>query len=542
MAAPQGLISYAGVSGILEGSYTLAHGTSPGVATLYIVPREGYRPPQIGTLVISYGGAKISFPDCRLDYVTDDISDDGREVWGLHVLDHRWRWNRGRVSGRYNVKIPDKEEQGIKSGTLKRPREIAKYCFEKLGEKKVDLSAMPNDQLPELEFDYDRPDQAIGKILDAVGCRVILGPSNAVRIVKAGKGKQLPKGNRLNISASFNPPEAPDTIVFAGARQLWNADIPLEAVGRDTDGSVKPIDSLSYKPADGWEYADPPHFHNIENQKARELARETVFRWYRIKQPFTLPGVDAIKVKDIENVLPIEDRQARTAKFMDKKERLPAWVYGKYCPGQETTQNNVEAIVGDLTRFPQTLYTLGFSIDAELGIVKFSNAVWRFVDAPRIVGSLYKPAELFLRTAVGFRDAEGGWLHKEIERKTGARTGVEPEYITRDDVSFMTWKTDAGAVETNEKEYKEQAKHYLDAKVDEYKVDDPSTATYVGFVDIGLDGAIQQVTWTLDSSGKATTRASRNREEILTTPTYEQRRFLERQNAALAARQRGARV
>jgi hypothetical protein len=57
--------------------------------------------------------------------------------------------------------------------------------------------------------------------------------------------------------------------------------------------------------------------------------------------------------------------------------------------------------------------------------------------------------------------------------------------------------------------------------------------SYAGFRPINLDGAIQQVTWALDESGFARTRASRNREELLYVPSYKERRAMEKVREAL---------
>ena len=50
---------------------------------------------------------------------------------------------------------------------------------------------------------------------------------------------------------------------------------------------------------------------------------------------------------------------------------------------------------------------------------------------------------------------------------------------------------------------------------------------------IRLDGAIQQVTWRIDDSGKATTRANKNREDVIVTPSYYEARQVQRTNALL---------
>jgi len=84
-----------------------------------------------------------------------------------------------------------------------------------------------------------------------------------------------------------------------------------------------------------------------------------------------------------------------------------------------------------------------------------------------------------------------------------------------------------------EAEAEKAAKHYLDAVEKQYQTTDPSSFTYGGIQKIDVDGAIQQVTWNVSDDGFATTRASRNREELLVVPSYNERRMMERLQDAL---------
>ncbi len=533
MSVPQGTMEFAGISEIISGTFTLGHGLSPSIASLY-VPPIARTLPAVGPLTLRYGGGRITFPDCKLDKVTRDYTEEGREVWGLHILDHRWRWKYGRVSGRYNQRD---SEQNLIAATKKDLRELAKICFDALSEKKIDLTGLPKDQLPEIEWDYSRPDQALGPLLDAAGCRVVLTPGNRIVIAKKGFGNRLPTGSVVSASLEADPAERPDELIFAG-RTLWQADIPLEAIGREVSGEWKPIDKLSYKPKEGWERVDAPHFTSITDPKVRMLAQEYVYRTYQIKAPFTVEGYG--EIKDIERVLPLETQQIKKSKFENRQrpQSLPPWVYGLYYPNGATVTNNFEAmkklepIAGNIKKYPQGLYTLGFSVDAAKGIVTFSDHVVR----RDTENGLKLPADLRLRIAIGIRDPDtGGWIRTEVKRKLpGDKLGTMPEYLVRDDVALSFYKDDGEAkITTNRTDFEKQAKYYLDAREKELEYNDPATYEFAGFVDVYPDGAIQQVTWSVNEAGFATTRASRNREEPGRAMSYTERRWHERVQAML---------
>ena len=104
MAVPQGLAHFGGITSLLSATYTLAHGITPGVATLYVPPQTDviFR---AGPLVFTYDAITITLADCILDRISVQYGSDGRKIWALHILDRRWKWKfAGRISGYYNVR------------------------------------------------------------------------------------------------------------------------------------------------------------------------------------------------------------------------------------------------------------------------------------------------------------------------------------------------------------------------------------------------------------------------------------------------------
>src|SRR5215469_13070402 len=103
---PQGYFWWPGIETFLHGSFSFTHGISPSLATLFIAPQLVW-PDMVGDLTVNYlpGGNSYTFTDCILDFISIEREADGRQVWGLHVLDRRLKWvDCGRISGNYNVR------------------------------------------------------------------------------------------------------------------------------------------------------------------------------------------------------------------------------------------------------------------------------------------------------------------------------------------------------------------------------------------------------------------------------------------------------
>jgi hypothetical protein len=50
---------------------------------------------------------------------------------------------------------------------------------------------------------------------------------------------------------------------FVGGPLTFVTAVRLDAVGEDIDGSIVPIDDLSYTPVGGWGKSTPPYFWNV---------------------------------------------------------------------------------------------------------------------------------------------------------------------------------------------------------------------------------------------------------------------------------------
>lgn len=554
----QGLVSFAGISTdfLVSAQMTLSQGTSPSVCTIDIAPLP-FNPPNIGLLRWQYGGSAVNFPFSLLDKIEPVGDGEGRILWRLTVLDRRWAWRKtGAISGKYNTpeQIDNKEARPEGVRPLK---DLMKDCLDAMGETDavLNLNRQAGEETPEVDWDYERPVEALASLCDRTGHIVVLGLDNRVYIFQKGFGSQLPTGN-LTIEAqqTFDPPEAPAAIVVVGAATRFQVDLELEPVGKEIDGTVKPILELSYAPKDAngkptWAFNDYVYMMTVD-PKWREIARESVWRWYRVKSfdrssggpgPYTLPGTGGkIKITSIDEILPLLDVQVETYQNEDRKKvPRPAWVWGKFSP-LEDSYTAVERPDRRLRNEPKGLYTGNFSVDVETGIVYFDSPTLILPEDERVGanGLSPGPADIKLRIAVEYR--EGGYKgptrpeYHRSRRPSNRRSQSPPrawtEFVVNDSLQRGIYRDgESDEIKDNNEELERRALLTWKTVAARYSsVDTAASISYAGFVPLACDGAITQVTWSIAENGETRTRASRNREESIIAPTYAERRLFER--------------
>jgi len=543
--------SFPGIAQIVSARYTRSHGITPGVCTIEMAPQIGFTD-IIGDLAFIYGPISVVFPDCRIDQQSIRRTERNL-IWSLNILDRRWRWNYGSISGTYNTR----QDDGTIDPTYQEtPQQLATRLLKAMGEANFDVSQLPNNTFPFVQWEGEIPARALASLCDSLGCRVILTVADEVVIVVAGQGDVLPEDLPLvTDSLTISAPITPDSLLLMCGKTRFQIDFALEAVGQDTDGTIKPIDQLSYTPPKGWANEVPDYFPGVTSDRdgfgnvPRDFARRTVWRWYQIRvdinndgsEPFTVPdyGPDILPVEDVKQLLPLEDMQVLTAVNSDGVERsLPAVVYGVFFTGDIRVGNTPLG----------TIYYKGFSVDTERGIVQFADPVYAlFSDTTK------QPAEITLRTACSVRTFDtfswaryrvqyfaDGKLVKlgpaDIPQRGPLDTG--PRVLAHDEIIYQVTglydQFGSGGLSgfrSNQKDVLTEVNYYLSAVGEEYNVKLPQEITYAGIRnDIDLDGAIQQITWTVGPAF-ATTRVSRNDEHDPYVAPYRARRIQEELHA-----------
>lgn len=261
-------IRWPGVDQPVSLSYVLSQGISPGSAVLRLLPQDASKIALQGDLVFGDGVGQVRLRNCKVAYLRTSMDPASGRTWSLDIVDRRWRWmTTGLVAGAYNVPDATRDvtrppEEGGPFLTLPRyyvpwtvrtPHELIKQCLDAMGETRYRIDA-PNVAypLPAIQWDYSNPAQMLSQLCEMLGCRIVYRPDiDGVWIVPIGRGAELPEGGPGVVyrdSPGMKTPARPDSIMLVGAPIKFQVDWILEAVGEEWDGSLKPIDSLSYAP------------------------------------------------------------------------------------------------------------------------------------------------------------------------------------------------------------------------------------------------------------------------------------------------------
>jgi hypothetical protein len=563
-----GYATFPGVNAVIDAEISVVQGISPSVCTMRIAPQAKLIK-ESGPLTFYFDNRWITWSDCKIDNASIERNKDG-QIWKFKILDRRWRWVFGEISGAYNLRNADNT---IREDTKKSARDLARLCCFELGEDinqnfYFDVTAMPEDVYPQVQWNAENPAEALAMLCDIFNCRVILSLKDEyTRIVKVGEGEPLPNGPIVKGAELYDAVEMPNWICVATAPIRYQCDLMLEAVGLDTDGKIKAIDSLSYKPSMGWSSdlfdSERPNdgFQNVLEQKGKRehaLAVQTVYRWYRILNSFRVPGYGREPsgglIEDRRQVLPLFDELAETilqtnpsdnTKEFRNRESL---IYGTWSPddGLDNISSTLTPPATAIVDEDDTVYTKGFSLDTQLGIVKFSEPIFRnTLSQPSFIPA---PAILYLRASFNIKDKETNrhmryWeaLVPPDANQSMSSKGYDfgqpcTHYIIHNEIQYNViqnfWEAGKYNIINNEEDVEEECRYYLDAEVKKYINKTGETRTYAGLIQQDLDGAIQQVTYTVGQAGTYTT-ISRNDEQLSRTLPYEFRRRRERERAAI---------
>lgn len=555
----QGLATFPGIQQIVDGSISFTAGITPSVASLTIAPQNNFLA-QVGPLVFFDGFTTLVWPDARIDSNSFERNSKGM-VWRLSIYDRRWKWQQtgggGVISLGANLR---NHNNTIILATEQTPQQLAARCLNILGETGYDVSALSNSDRPEISWDAALPAQVLEELCESMGCRVVLGLDNRVRVCKVGSGDQLPATPDIQQdSLSLHIPTMPDRIIAMCAPDRFQIDARLEAVGIENDGkgTLKPINFLSYMPARGWESTDLG-FDNVDGVKNRELARKSVFRYYRVVFPLTVPGytdtkgnVDAtitypwqLKVEDTQVEYVDEDRN-----LPELQRRLkPAQIGGIFFNENDGFRgNNVSmADVAPYQTDPLLVDNLAIQDpeatnrrwsfgQSRLGesepYVIFDRPIFMNIDP---TGFKWGAAELILRTGCTLLDEFlFAPVRSFVGRDTGSKMGTRPRVDVFPDLRMWHYYDyTKHAVVDNADSIRKDANYYLNNIMSSYAANTPQTVTYNGLKYIELDGAIQHLHFKIGPAGCSTT-ASRNTEQLHRVQPISYRKLMGQLKAAL---------
>jgi hypothetical protein len=562
----QGLVSYPGLTTFARAEYTLSQGISPGICSIEMPLALAADIQPFGDLTISYGDTQITLPNCAIrdGHLANSI---GGQIATINIMDRRWMWSNknggGSISGHYNLRMPTgtnadegfnsaaAASQGdstqIRSGTEKAPQDIANLCFEAMNEQNGDCSALPNDARPEIDWSHTNPAEALQQLCEGLGCRVTyVIDSDSVVIVSIGQGNTLPdNGIQTFPSIGVNPQIAPSALKLYGGATVFQGLLQLEAVGIDTDGSVKLIDDLSYAPTgiNGWQSEDPNGWASFSVQKDPTifaLVEKSIYKMWRITLPIQIPQTanagNFDPPTDIRQIH-LYDRLIEThfdpndpAKIIAKKPLLFGYFEEKLRQEIKTQKQTPQAYRGALT------------VDADRWLIITDDPLVLYV-----AGQVLE-ANLYVKIAYSVRDPNKWQPHFcSFTRQLNSTANTQARIIKREEIFVKVIGTFdptsfqlTGATDNMQSDdLQAEANYYLDAAQSEYIEQDSIDTEYAGIVDIQVDGLIQQVTHTIVAgpNGYAKTRASLATEHNPYVLPWAARRAKEKAGQAKAERE-----
>ena len=152
--------TFPGIQNIRAVEFALGHGISPSVGTIEMLPQD-FAPEMGGTLRMTDGFNFVEFPDCRLDAPFGRWNPTGARTITVKVMDRRWRWQFGDIYGRYNFRDTG---NNLVINSEKTPQQLATLLLNAMNETGYDVSSLPNDTRPEVDWIGDNPAEQLNEL------------------------------------------------------------------------------------------------------------------------------------------------------------------------------------------------------------------------------------------------------------------------------------------------------------------------------------------------------------------------------------------
>jgi hypothetical protein len=387
------------------------------------------------------------------------------------------------------------------------------------GETNFDVSRAPNNVYPYLDWRCGTLAGALKVVLEQIGCTVVLStinPQNPAVVYPINDPSENPvladSEFERNPVFQFTTGCRPQKLVLCGGPIRFQTKLLLEAVGMDTDGQIKLIDDLSYKPAGGWERQWFLGFVDVPIAQ-RHLALETVWRWYRVKTVIGLPGIPAVFTPASDVIL--DDILAETIVGADGLEhRLPARLEGSFWHYGDLAGNSYPC--GDVTG--------KFTIDKNNNVVKLHYPLIRWLAGRPTAATLYLTTSFFVRDG-----ASRKLVSYRRERilgggGSGDKCLSHPEIW---DVWIQRFAGDScvalGNVETRTNAANAEADAILALQDPIYGPYQQQDVEYASLKNVPLNGHVAQVHWNFGVGRDPLTRASKGFEFDVYHPSERER-------------------
>src|SRR6185437_2407523 len=545
-----GAWEYPGIQVYDSVRFTDVSGISPSVCVVRVFPQYGW-PDRIGDMVFTYNAHQIVIPGCTIDNASFQRNSGGKIV-SVRILDSRWRWAYGQITLRANVRLPNNFVDPLHEKT---PQEIATLCFIAMGETSFDVSALPSDARPDIDWESENPAQCLAQMCDDLGCRIVPRRSDATWVIcQTGVGNPLPDNLPYQDGGDgIDPKEIPDFLQIVTAPVNYQVALPMEPIGRDLDQSWLPAQELSYCPNPDNTYdvaygcgLEPSTMCNLSNTRvlqadgtavsAREIARTYLYRSWRIKTPFSngqrlILGFPTMYINGYDGYvcrkqIILTDKLAQC--YTDERGEIhprPAYMFGEF-ESRVSPQINyppgtrIDYQSPNVDKYPEERSSFNLNadpLDTDRSIVTTSRQMTfitkNIAQPDGTTRTRYDFAKLFYVCAIQIRDPDT-WQPIRYFRFRQISDSPNPDptnvaTIVKNDIQpwFInlynpdgTWSSNTN----NSDDVNNQCDYYLDQIQQTFMTISTQTRTYIGLFPIDMDGAIQQVTYEIGKRGTNT--------------------------------------
>lgn len=491
--------TFAGLQLTGSSTFTMTQGTSPSTGTITI---PGFvRVPSSGYLVMWDGIRRIQIGPL---YPQNPVFVDGPRgrFTQATVADRRVYWKWGCLNGIYNQPY---QGQATKEKTLD---QLFDLIFTKYGISGWYNYTIPKENYPAVTWENANPAAAAQELCDRYGLSISLLKSGKYWIDTTNAWRSWPAGYVMDREKAYSTAVKPGEIRVVGNRIIDEKVFTnLAPVGLDSDGSIRPIDELSYMPAGiDWGTCALHFWKEVVDATDRELAEKSVFKWYRWNPPSDT---------DRKKYLPWLDKLSYYGLVDGEPKQIEPYVLMEGSRFDGTTWLHYDKMkVSD-----------GFQIDGEQGIIKFTKMQCK-VQTTGAAATKILPAVIDLRAAFAIHtNADNDFYYRS--RSMGGDGPVMVHQVG----GLQLYRIDG--TDKNKTDVDSYADSVLDQLAKQFDVDAPGEHEFAGLLDEEVHGWFKSITWSVSEQG-ATTKISGGYEEVKPLiPTYEERQQTKKIREAL---------
>lgn len=502
-----GNIAYPGIINPVRAIATRTVGCRPDVCLLFCQP-QNTSPDTSGTatLIFGFGGVGMTWTNALVDRATIQYSTTG-QIEIVQIFDCRWAWSKAYFTGAFNVPNPDGTIDTATQATL---ADIASSLFDQIGVT-ADVSDITSSEKPFVVYDHDRCDDALEELLGQRGYVIALQADDTVRVYVRGDGATLPvNGDLVSVSITIDPPEVPFYLTVCCDKTLVQSMLKMIPVGLDTDGSIKKVNDLSYKPLGGWDGTDMEYFTMLPDPVAVVCAKRSVGKWYQVSSQADgsqnvnfggtnyLPG--EITVSSGWQYLPLSPKLLKTyTNTFGKIDYEPAFIMGTFFDGDPIVNPTVGANTADFTRVDKREWIL----DKARGIVQFKDLALKKTPAP--VAGVNTFADVYLTCSYSVHDLTTFVKDRHLRQRE--LDGIGEDLRKLDElqrqiiVAYTPGTSTVNGITDNESDVDAKADAYLDSAENEYVTIQANLLLYRGIYPFTVDGVALQIRWDVAVAG-----------------------------------------